>query len=72
MLNNSFLIFKTLNIDVNLFPDWPHINIYKAVVFVYGKLIISGEEIEGNCGLYDNKALSCGLLVMIKASFHDI
>ena len=71
MLNNNFLILKTLKIDMSFLPDFPHLNIYKAVGFHDGKLIISEEEIEGNCGLYDNKVLSCGLLVMIKPLFHD-
>ena len=57
---------------MNFLPDWPHLNIYKAVGFDDGHLIISEEEIEGNCGLYYNKVLSCGLLVMIKPLFHDI
>ncbi|MBW0491399.1 hypothetical protein O181_031114 [Austropuccinia psidii MF-1] len=72
MLKNNFLILKTFKVDVSFLPDWPHLNIYKAVGFDDGKLIISEEEIEGNCGLYDNKAMSCGLLVMIKQLFHDI
>ena len=57
---------------MNFLPDWPHLNVYKAVGFDDGHLIISEEEIEGNCGLYDNKVLSFGLLVMIKPLFHEI
>ena len=43
ILNNNFLILKTLKIDVNFLPDWPYLNIYKAVGFDDGHLIISEE-----------------------------
>ena len=57
---------------MNFLPDCLHLNIYKAVGFDDEPLIISEKEIEGNCGFYYDKGMSCGLLVMIKPLLHDI